>query len=366
MSMANVGEICAGIDFLKETPKVCYQTAQMKDPEPLPLDFSSCMDNKSCFRKILSALKRYGKKEELCIALILPNLSQKKMETYQKDACEAGFLAEQLFMLGEEECLVHFVMHQSNDIWQQQVWLLDFGMDEVKARSIVVNKRSRPMLVQVSSPEYWHVGSLLSKERDDRLLAYVRETFSKIHVSAVFVAGTDLNEKDYQKSREELCYRRRVFLGEQMAARGACMLSRDRKEQKPYLFLNEQTLLYNVGIRSVKMGEESVYTVMRAGCNWYEAKKSLELILQSEAVLEFSFWPMMGGEPIRAGMFLNDLPKRPRGATRLLLELSFVSATECEVKVTDLGFGELYPASELCFKETFLMEEKDDGTGYDM
>ena len=144
------------------------------------------------------------------------------------------------------------------------------------------------------------------------------------------------------------------------------MLSRDRKEQKPYLFLNEQTLLYNVGIRSVKMGEESVYTVMRAGCNWYEAKKSLELILQSEAVLEFSFWPMMGGEPIRAGMFLNDLPKRPRGATRLLLELSFVSATECEVKVTDLGFGELYPASELCFKETFLMEEKDDGTGYDM
>ena len=181
MSMANMGEICAGIDFLKETPKVCYQTAQMKDPEPLPLDFSSCMDNKSCFRKILSALKRYGKKEELCIALILPNLSQKKMETYQKDACEAGFLAEQLFMLGEEECLVHFVMHQSNDIWQQQVWLLDFGMDEVKARSIVVNKRSRPMLVQVSSPEYWHVGSLLSKERDDRLLAYVRETFSKIH-----------------------------------------------------------------------------------------------------------------------------------------------------------------------------------------
>lgn len=35
----------------------------------------------------------------------------------------------------------------------------------------------------------------------------------------------------------------------------------------------------------------------------------------------------------------------------------------CEVKVTDLGFGELYPASDLYWKESFLMEEQEDGHG---
>lgn len=360
-------EVFTGIDFLKEVPKVCYQTAQMKEPEPLPLDFSSCEDRTGCFRKILSALKRYGKKEKIRAGVILPDLSKTAMEQYQKDACEAGFLPEQLVILGEGECLAHFVMHQSNDIWQHQVWLLEFGMDEIEARKIEVNKRSRPMLVEISKTEYWEVGSLASKERDEKLVAYVREKFGKVQVSAVFLVGTDLNEKDYKKSREELCRRRRVFLGEQITARGACMLAKEQGENKPYLFLNEQTLFYNVGLKNWWMGEESVYTVLRAGVSWYEAKKNLEIILPGEATLEFVFQPMLGGEVIEAGMRLNDLPKRPGRATRVLLEVSFLSQAVCEVRAMDLGFGELYPASELHWTETFKMEAReDDGSGHDL
>lgn len=365
MSVEKHYKVCAGIDFQKEVPNVCVWTAQMKEPEPLSLDFSGCADRKSCFRKILSALKRYEKKEMIYVAVVLPELSLQKISQYKKDACEAGFLSEQLLILGEEECLAHFVMHQSNDIWQHQVWYLEFGTEEIKARIIQIYKRSRPMLVKVLPAEYWYVGSLASKERDDRLSECVREKFAKEQVSAVFLAGTDLNENDYHKSREVLCRHRRVFLGEQIAARGACMLAGEKEQNKPYLFLNEQTLLYNLGVGSIRAGEESVYPIIRAGCNWYEAKKSCEVILQGDAALEFSFCPMSGGEPIRKEMVLTDFPTRPSGASRLLLEVSFSSPLQCEVKVTDLGFGELYPASELSWMESFRMEEgEEDGTGY--
>lgn len=359
------GAVYAGIDYREEFPRVCYQTPEMKEPQVLPLEFGGQGSRAACFRKALSALKHYGRKEEIFAAVVLPKLSKEGMRQYQKDAYEAGFLEGQLLLMSGPESIVHFVMHQTNDIWQQQVWFLEFESEEVKATCMEVNKRTAPMLVKVKEPERWYVGTLLDGMRDERLLQEVEKRFERQKVSAVFLAGTDLNSRDYKKSREAVCRRRRVFLVDQLYARGACALAGDENAKRPYLFLNEQTLLYNVGIRSVAAGAESVHTILSAGCNWYEAKASCEVLLCTESLLEFSFLSMLGGEPIREGMFLTGLPKRPKGTSRLLLEVQFSSPARCEVKVTDLGFGEMYPSSDLYWRETFVLEEQEgeDGTG---
>lgn len=361
MIMTNGSELLiAGIDFRGEYPVVCYQDSQMKEPQHLPLDFGGQSGRNACFRKVLSALKRFGKKENIRAAVVVPDMSEESIRQYLKDACEAGFEREQLQVLGEAESIVHFVMHQTNDIWQQRVYLLEFDADEVKATSIQVNRRTTPMLVQAQEPEYWHVGTLLEGNRDERLLEHIKEEFGKSPVSAVFLTGTDFHVKDYKKSREEICFRRRVFLGEQIHARGACMLAGDGGQKKTYLFLSEQTLVYNVGIHSCRGGRESVQTIVSAGCNWYEVRESCEMILWGEPVLEFSFQSMLGGEPILAGMMLTDLPSRPDGTTRLLMEVHFSGPSRCEVKVSDLGFGEIYPASDLYWKESFLLDEQEE------
>lgn len=366
MKMTNGHEILiAGIDFREEYPLVCYQTVQMKEPELLPLDFSGLSGRTACFRKILSGLKRFGAKENIRAAIVLPDMEEESIGQYLQEACEAGFAREQLQVLGEQESVVHFVMHQTNDIWQQKVWILEFDADEVKATCLQVNRRTTPMLVDVKDAEYWHVGTLQEGNRDEKLSEMVKERFGKDAVSAVFLTGTDFNARDYKKSREEICRRRRVFLGEQIHARGACMLAGSAGgENKSYLFLNEQTLLYNVGIRSSRAGRESIHTLVSAGCSWYDVQESFEMLLLDEPILEFTFQSMLGGEPIREGLGLTDLPKRPDGATRLLLEIHFAGPLQCEIKVTDLGFGELYPASDLYWRESFLLgEERAYGSG---
>lgn len=369
MKMTNGCEmLCAGIDYRSDTPTVCYQMARMKEPEFLPLDFAGKDSRGACFRKILSALKRFGRKEDIQAVIVLPDMSEESIGQYMKDACEAGFDSGQLQVISEAESVVHFVMHQTNDIWQQQVWLLEFGAEEIKAVSMKVNRRTTPMLVQVEEPDYWYVGSLLDGSRDEQLAAKVKEAFGKNQVSAVFLTGTDFNAGDYKKSREEICFHRRVFLGEQIHARGACVLAQDHGRKQPYLFLSEQTLLYNVGIRSSRGGKEQMYTIVSAGCSWYEAGTSCEMILLGEPVLEFTFQSMLGGEPIRAGMMLTDMPVRPERTGRILVEIRFSGPLQCEVKVTDLGFGELYPASDLYWQETFWLDrqEDEDGAGYDL
>lgn len=361
--------LIVGIDFRGAYPEVCFQTGNMKEPQYLPLDFEGRTGRGACYRKVLSALKRFGAREAIRAAVVLPDLSKETMEQNLREACGAGFEQEQIQMISETESFVHFVMRQSADIWNRRVYLLEFQEQEIRAVSLKVNRQTTPMLVEVSDPDYWYVGNASEGSRDEQIALTVKTQFAKEPVSAVFLAGTDLNQEQYRQSREEICFRRRVFLAEQIYARGACVLAGDVREKRNYLFLSEQTLLYNVGIRGSRGRKEQICTLITAGCSWYEAHYSGEMLLLEDPVLEFVFQSMLGGEPIRAGMRLTDLPKRPKGTTRLQVQIHFSDVRECQVMVTDLGFGELYPASDLYWKESFLLkdqEEEDYGTGIDL
>lgn len=161
-------------------------------------------------------------------------MSEDSIRQYIQEACRPGFDREQLKVISEAESIADFVMRQSNDIWQHRVYVLGFEPETVRAVCVRVNKRTSPMLVQVEEPESWRVGTLLEGGRDEKLAEYIGDRFSGEPVSAVFLTGTDLNAADYRKSREALCYRRRVFLAEQICARGACMSMTEEKRQ--YLF----------------------------------------------------------------------------------------------------------------------------------
>ena len=153
---------------------------QMKEPEALPLDFRTCIGRQGMFRKILSALKKFAPKEQLQAAVVLPDTEEETVRLYLKEACEAGFDRGQLQVLGEAESLVHFTMHQTADIWQQGVWFLEFGQEEVRATCLKINRRMTPLLVETQEPEYWHVGNLLEGSRDERLAETVKERFGKM------------------------------------------------------------------------------------------------------------------------------------------------------------------------------------------
>ena len=90
------GRICAGIDYREGRPRVCYQTEQMKEPQELPLNFEKQTGHAACLRKILSALKRYGKKEDIRAAVVLPDMSEESIRQTLKEAYEAGFQEGQL------------------------------------------------------------------------------------------------------------------------------------------------------------------------------------------------------------------------------------------------------------------------------
>ena len=81
--------VIAGIDFRKEIPQVCYQTGDRKEPAYLPLEYEKLSGHTACFCKILSALKRFEKKENIRAVLVLPDMEEETIRQYLQEACQA-------------------------------------------------------------------------------------------------------------------------------------------------------------------------------------------------------------------------------------------------------------------------------------
>ena len=92
--------------------------------------------------------------------------------------------------------------------------------------------------------------------------------------------------------------------------------------------------------------------LFRSGVNWYEAMGDCEIILDDTRELEFVVSDMENTGKVRYSMSLPGLPDRPAKATRLHIHLEFTAADECRIDVTDMGFGDLYPSSNLTWHET--------------
>ena len=77
------------------------------------------------------------------------------------------------------------------------------------------------------------------------------------------------------------------------------------------MFLGEDKIPYNVGIRTPGTGKDSLYTLLNAGTSWYEAKAQCEALLLDEPVLEFILKPMQGNMTLKESLELTGLPGPP-------------------------------------------------------
>ena len=106
-----------------------------------------------------------------------------------------------------------------------------------------------------------------------------------------------------------------------------------------------------MGLRTPGSGRNAVYTLLEAGESWYEAKAECQALLCGEPVVEFILKPMQAGDTLKESLLLAGLPDRPPRATRLRISAEFLSVDRLQVQVSDLGFGELFPSSDLTWTE---------------
>jgi hypothetical protein len=276
-----------------------------------------------------------------------------------------------VFYQSHEESFFNYMLYQPEELTKHSVLACDYDREELSVYQMDFNHRTRPVVATISVNSHDELrfgGEGLSKNEDaalfhkmcerldDEFLTIMQRTCSEKIISTVFLLGDGFNDKWTKRSLEFLCRTRRVFQGNNLFSKGASIAARERirgtEGTGRFVFLGEDKLKSNLGMKLLKCGTEVYYALLDAGVNWFEARTSLDIIMDPSGILNIEVTPLTGGNPKVVQLYLDGLVKRPRGTTRLNIALDMGSVNEVNVRVTDKGFGELFPATGQVWEQT--------------
>lgn len=281
-----------------------------------------------------------------------------------------GLKTENVFFQNHMESFYYYAIYSPQELWNRNVLLYDFSGSRVKSYMLECNKKTTPIVAYISDITYETVElgrvknpDITEKDKlrlDSAFYIVCEETTRDTMVSSIYLIGDNFDQDIFKDSVRFLCKRGRVFGGNNLYSKGACFSALNKLTEtevsKSHVFLGNDKLKSNIGVNAYKRGEQAYLPLLDAGENWFEASRELDLILDKENKLDFIITPLTGKSPLVHEMVLNDFPKRPQRTSRIRLNMHMISEKDVEVKVTDLGFGELFPAGNTEWSEVITFD----------
>lgn len=282
-------------------------------------------------------------------------LSKGLVDNIRKAFAGMGFLKDICHIQDYEESFFYYTMYQKPEVWMRKVGLYDFHDGIVTYQEMSIDRKTRPAKVHLSEPQSTPL-SQFQEQWDRDLSRYILDTLGDGVFSSVFLIGNEFHRDWAEKSLPLLARNRKhVFCGNNLYVKGACYGAKEKAEEKrlkEYLYMGKDLVRSNIGMEMLVQGMKVYYPLIAAGVNWYEAHQECEFILDDTEELVFLLSPMEGGERKAYAMPLENLPDRPNRTTRLHLEIECDASNQCVIQVKDMGFGEMYPATGLTWRES--------------
>ncbi len=290
-----------------------------------------------------------------CDRLILSveRLSRANMEVFWKIAPKLGLLPEQFMVIDHKESFYYFALSQPENLWIHDVYLFENDGRNVHYYGLKRNTRTTPQVVSIKES----IKTPLEGNKDEEFLGLLHKAFENQIITTVYLVGEGFEGGWMKDSLTYICRGRRAFMGNNLYSKGACYAGflRDNQENWNCIYMGENEMKFNLSLKIRDKGEVSFYTLISAGKNWFETKGECEVILSGSG--EIDFWKQLPNsrEAVIETLELTDLPSRPERTTRLRITATPVSDEKIEVKIRDLGFGEIYRSTDKVWRYTMTM-----------
>lgn len=297
------------------------------------------------------------------------NLNHRMLEVLNQVVDGLKLKTTKVSFQSHTESFYNYMIHQPEELWNFQVLLCDYRDNRVKAYRMECNKRTTPIVAFIDCEEHafraydpMPESEALQKEKmehlDKEFLECAQRICGNSRISSVYLIGENYSDEWLKESLRFLCQGRRVFMGTNLYSKGACYGMQERfcasDMGKNHVFLGNDKLKANIGMRIFRRGEESYYALLDAGINWFEAQQTMECYLQDGNAVEFVITPLIGKNSKIARIILDDFQE---SLTRIRIHL-FLQEENCLVaEITDLGLGEIRPGTEHVWREEILLYE---------
>lgn len=121
------------------------------------------------------------------------------------------------------------------------------------------------------------------------------------------------------------------------------------------MMICEGRLKATVSMEVIHDDRPTQLVIAALGDSWYEAKSTMEFILDGQDQVSFMIRPADGKGVREATIPLEGFPKRPNRTTRIRMRAGFADEKTMVVVIQDKGFGELFPASNAMIRREIVI-----------
>lgn len=315
-------------------------------------------------KRCLGMLSRISSPERIeALMITCKELDSRILEVLSQAVTGMRLKTDRIFFQNHTESFYYYMLHQPEELWRFQTLLLEYRDSRIYSYRMECNKKTVPVAVfiQEDSHPFLSCGPVPEQESlreekwrrlDSELLELAQQLCQNQMISSVYLIGEQFHEDWMKESLKYLCRGKRVFQGNNLYSKGACLGVQEKlnagEAAKNHVFLGSDKLKTNVGMKILRRGQDSYYAVLDAGLNWYEARQDLEFYVQEGCAIELVLTSLTGKGSRLALVTMEDFP----GGISRLRGSFYMKREDClAVELEDLGFGSIRQATHRVWKE---------------
>lgn len=261
------------------------------------------------------------------------------------------------------ESYYSYVIQQPTELWMNQSVLFSYSGNSIITYRMESNRHTTPVVAFIEERSFpfrdWEEPDREdvfydkdNRDRDCAFLEIATQICEDRQIGSVFLIGEGFSQSWMKESLRYLCQNRRVFLGNNLFSKGACLSMKERlfpdDNRKQYVFLGNDKLKANVGLKLFQQNEETYCALLDAGINWYDAEAELEFYMRDGNEITLTITPLISKAGKIAQITLEDFKE---SISRLRMRMFMESENDLVVEIEDLGLGEIRTSSGHIWKE---------------
>lgn len=256
-------------------------------------------------------------------------------------------------MITRFRAFVEYVFHQERAVWERNTILFDFSGQRLWCILVEQIRQARQKAYRAVLKEIDLTAGQINfaegpAELDYSFSRLMKHFLVKNPAHIIYLTGDGFEGNWMKRTLTYLCAGRRVFLGQNLYANGACLLGLGTiplMDEGMLLMQGPDMVYHTIGIVTQEAGHASYVPITSIGREWYNTRGSMDIIMDKSQKVEFFYHNTKENEMGCSVCEVSGLPERPPKTTRLRIDVQFTSAVGGVILLTDLGFGSMYPAT---------------------
>ena len=265
---------------------------------------------------------------------------------------ELGFEKEKYILLTHDEAFLYYTINQKIELWLNDTALFELEEDGLHFRILTISKKLEAITAKISKKEKAEKlnKSLVRSNQEESANLFHTLSLMALEestVSTIYAVGRGFIDAWADGVLRKLSPGRRIFRGQNLYAKGACLAAKDKTSDEPtdIVLMEEDKTTVGFSLMAVKDGKNTEITLLKPALKWYEAETEIDLIIKDEDELGIQINDFITKKTSQRFISFSGISTAEAGLTRIRLSLKFTNRDTCIIKASDMGFGSFVPTT---------------------